>query len=503
MGDVIVGVGHQTSLVKVIRLAEAQLHKTRGSPRKIVVHAPGIEAQASRHTFDGAFESFAVRLRIDGKLLESVKHLPAECSIPCTVVEDHGVHEFRCDREHADPAATCEPIDKLSALMHLPEVWRCRGENYRRDHISAETLFRAMIKLRASDIHLYPGAAPVFRIDNETRRSELCAALSAEQILAFIQELAPEKDWKEFQQHQQCSFGYHQAGLGYARVSAFIKSAVPHCTLRYLPETIPSFDELNIPRASMERLAKLHMGLILVTGMTGSGKSTTVASLIDWINAKKAVHILSIEDPVEYVHNNKAAIVSQREVGRDVATFNEGIRAALRHDPDVIFIGEMRDPDTIRSAISAASTGHLVISTLHANTSSEVINRIVSFFDPVERDLVKLQLRDCAKCVINQRLLPRTGGGRIPALEFLFNDTKHIADSILAGNTLGIRVGMQQTLSDSFILEEYLLRLYKQDLISIADAHAQAPHPEIFDQMRAGTYSIPSLESMAHHGAVH
>jgi twitching motility protein PilT len=504
MADVILGVGHQKSLLNVLRLAEAQLQKTRGSPRKVIVHAPGIEVQATRQRFDGEFDTFAVRLRIDGKLLESVRHIPAECSVPCSIVEDHGFHELRC---HVEPASGanggCEPIDRLAALMHLPEVWRCRGEQYRRDHLSSETLFRAMIKLRASDIHLFPGAAPVFRVDNQTRKSELCPPLSAEQILMLIQELAPEKDWKEFQEHQQCSFGYHQAGLGYARVSAFIKSAVPHCTLRYLPETIPSFEDLNIPRASMERLAKLHMGLVLVTGMTGSGKSTSVASLVDWINANKGVHILSIEDPVEYVHHSKSAVISQREVGRDVATFNEGIRAALRHDPDVIFIGEMRDPDTIRAAISAASTGHLVISTLHANTSSEVINRIVSFFDPVERDLVKLQLRDCVRCVINQRLLPRIGGGRVPAVEFLFNDTKHIADSILAGDTMAIRVGMQQTLSDSFIVEEYLLRLYKQDLITIAEAHAQAPHPEIFDQIRSGTYMIPSLESMVHHSAGH
>src|SRR5690606_23540003 len=202
--------------------------------------------------------------------------------------------------------------------------------------------------------------------------------------------------------------------------------------------------------------ASMHRGLLLVTGMTGSGKSTTVAALVDWINGHRAAHILTIENPVEYVHTNKKSIISQRGLGVDVATFNLAVTGALRHDPDVVVIGEMRDPDTIRSAINAAATGHLVISTLHANTASEVVNRVVSFFDPVERDLVKLQLRDCLQCVICQRLVPKIGGGRIPALEVLFHDVKAMTDGILQGDTDHIRVGMQQAVSHSFLFEQYL-----------------------------------------------
>jgi twitching motility protein PilT len=168
----------------------------------------------------------------------------------------------------------------------------------------------------------------------------------------------------------------------------------------------------------------------------------------------------------------------------------------LRHDPDVIVIGEMRDPDTIRSAINAAATGHLVISTLHSGTAYEVINRVVSFFDPVERDLVKLQLRDALKCVICQRLLPKVGGGRLPALECLFNDTKAISDNILTGNTIGIKVGMQQGASNSFIFEKYLYDLYKRDVISLETARENSSEPAIFDQMKLGTYSPPPLASM-------
>jgi twitching motility protein PilT len=269
--------------------------------------------------------------------------------------------------------------------------------------------------------------------------------------------------------------------------------------MRYLPEKIPSFEDLGIPRPSMERLANLHFGLILVAGMTGSGKSTSVAAIVDWINQNKDLHILCLEEPVEYVHVNKRSVVSQRDIGVDIATFQEGVRGALRHDPDVIVVGEMRDPDTIRSAINAAATGHLVISTLHASTASEVVNRIVSFFDPVERDLVKLQLRDALKCVICQRLVPRSGGGRLPALEFMFNDTKHIADGILSGNTLAIKVGMQQDSTASFIFEKYLFDMAKKNLITNEIAREYASDRSIVDQMRLGTYVIPSVESMLHH----
>ncbi|MCA9096857.1 MAG: Flp pilus assembly complex ATPase component TadA, partial [Planctomycetaceae bacterium] len=210
------------------------------------------------------------------------------------------------------------------------------------------------------------------------------------------------------------------------------------------------------------------------------------------------VHIVTIEEPVEYVHINQKAIISQRDVGVDVPTFADAVRGALRHDPDVIFIGEMRDQDTIRSAISAAATGHLVISTLHSNTSSEVVNRIVSFFDPVERDLVKLQLRDAIRCVMCQRLLPKVGGGRVPAIEFLFNDTKHLNDSILAGDTAGIRTGMQQPLSQSCIFEESLYKLWKDDLIDAQTGREHASSEEIFEQMRHGTYRPPMLDEKVH-----
>jgi twitching motility protein PilT len=272
---------------------------------------------------------------------------------------------------------------------------------------------------------------------------------------------------------------------------------VPHVTLRHLREQIPTFEELNVPREMMERIAGYHVGLVLVTGMTGSGKSTTIAALIEWLNERKALHILTIEEPVEYVHTNRKSVVSQREVGVDVPDFQTAVRGALRHDPDVIFIGEMRDADAIRSAINAASTGHLVLSTMHSNTTAEVINRIVSFFDPVERDLVRLQIRDCLRCIVCQRFVPAVTGERLAALEFLFNDTVHIAEAIQSGDTEAIRIAMQQKVSQSSLLEEALVKLVKQKRVDPERAKLYAPNADVFEQLLLGTYCVPSLESMA------
>ena len=498
MAEHIVGIGGERSILEAVAIAAEELGVAEGHPKKIKLRADTCEIVAERADYESPFTTFTLRIRSEAISATALQGaLAAGASEKYTLTQDEGWQVLRWQEAATEATEAQQAEDKeFASALKLPEVWRIHGADFRVDEISPHLLFQAMVQYKASDVHLFPGAPPVFRVDNKTQESKLIGALSAHQIRALIREIAAERYWEEFERDFQTSFNYHQSGLGYARVSAFTKNSAPHCTFRFLPEKIPSFEELNIPHDTMVELGKLHHGLILITGMTGSGKSTTMAALVDWINANKAVHILCIENPVEYVHVNRKAVVSQRSTGSDVRNFFDAVTGALRHDPDVIVIGEMRDPDTIRAAINAAATGHLVLSTLHSNTASEVINRIVSFFDPVERDLVRLQLRDCIRCVLCQRLVPRIGGGRVPTLEFLFNDIKPITDAIIAGNTDALRIGMQQTVSHSFLFEEYLYKLYKRKIISLENAREFTTDVSVLDQMLMGTYSVPRLDSI-------
>ncbi len=499
MAEHILGMGTKKSVREIISLSLEILGKVEGFPRKIIAHGATAEITATRPQFKGPFEWYQLRVLASKELDEQLKPIVEQYADVCTFLPDNEWRIFECPgagKDASDEKRIGAAIETFSSALALPEIWRVHGEDYRVEPISVELLFLAMLQYKASDVHLCPGQPPVFRVDNDIRNSELIGDISAVQILDLIQRITAEVEWKEFHETMQTSFNFHQVGLGYSRVSAFMKQGAPHITFRFLPEIIPSFEELNIPTDTMKKLGEMHRGLLLVTGMTGSGKSTTVAALVDWINSTKNVHILTIENPIEYVHRNKRAVISQRNTGKDVIDFRDAVTGALRHDPDVIVIGEMRDPDTIRAAINAAATGHLVISTLHANTASEVVNRIISFFDPVERDLVKLQLRDCMRCVICQRLVPRVGGGRVPALEFMFNDIKPINDAIVAGDTDAMRIGMQQSVSHSFLFEEYLHRLYRKGSISVEHAQEYATEQSLVDQMIMGTYSIPRLDTI-------
>ena len=496
----ILGLGAQTELSTIIRLAEREYRQGHNLPARLMLKADGVELIVHRLEKADTWVGGSVKISVPAEsgAAETLKTLHQEFAETSTITETDGSCEFRCQLDFAPREDKPTAAKKLSLLWTWPETWRVSGEDFEIEPLSPERLFLAMDELGASDIHLYPGAPPVFRIDNQTVPTGRFSPVSEQQITRLIRELAPDAAWEEFQKVQQCSFNYRQVDMAHSRVSAFIKSGVPHCTIRYLPEQIPTFEDLHIPRKIMEKLAELNEGLILVSGMTGSGKSTTVASLIDWINENQSLHILTIESPVEYVHHNKQSIISQRNVGTDAPTAIKAVHGALRHDPDVIFIGEMRDSDTIRAAIDAASTGHLVISTFHANTAAEVINRIVSFFDPVERDLVRLQLRDCIRCVMCQRLVPKKGGGRVPALEFLFADTNHILECILNGNTGALRVAMQQSSSQSTIFEQSLINLVREGLILEPIAAQHASNRDLFEQMRLGTYAVPSVDTMLH-----
>ena len=279
-------------------------------------------------------------------------------------------------------------------------------------------------QLGASDVHLKAGLPPVFRIKGDLRTLRDTPPLTPEVIGTFAVNLMNEHQRKQFDEHHDADLSYGTPdGVRY-RVNVFKQRGQTGMVLRIIPAEIPTFEKLNLP-AVVQKLAEEERGLILVTGITGSGKSTSLASMIDHINRSEASHIVTIEDPIEFVHRDRRSVINQREIGFDAEDFSKALRAALRQDPDVILVGEMRDVETIETAMHAAETGHLVLSTLHTLDAVETVNRIIGMFPPHQQLQIRLQLGAVLKGVVSQRLVPRAdGNGIVPAVEVMVMTTR-------------------------------------------------------------------------------
>jgi twitching motility protein PilT len=271
---------------------------------------------------------------------------------------------------------------------------------------------------RATDLHLSVGAPPLIRQDGLLVPIEGEPAFDALRLEGLLQALLGPALAAEFQGRKEVDFSFDYDDQARFRGNVFRQRGTVGCALRRIPTEIPSFAELGLP-VLVEDLVRLPHGLVLITGPTGSGKSTTLASMIDWINTRRPCHILTIEDPLEYLHHHKRAVVNQREIGPDADDFQQALRAALREDPDVLLVGEMRDPESIAVALSIAETGHLVFATLHTNDSAQALDRIIDVFPAERRDQIQVQLASTLQAVIYQRLLPRTSGGLVAAFEVM------------------------------------------------------------------------------------
>jgi twitching motility protein PilT len=284
---------------------------------------------------------------------------------------------------------------------------------------------------RASDIHFKVGQPPVLRIDGELVALKDYEALDASHIAKVAYQIMSERQRERFLREMEIDMGYGISGLGRFRVNIFQQRGTIAIALRVIPFGIKGFEELNLPVEVLERISAEVRGLVLLTGTTGSGKSTTLAAMIDYINANRRSHIITIEDPIEFLHRDQKGIISQREIGTDTDNFAQALKMALRQDPDVILVGEMRDFETIETAILAAETGHLVLSTLHTLDAAETVNRIVAVYPPYQQKQIRLQLAGILKGVISQRLLPRADGmGRVPAVEIMIS-TARLRDCIV------------------------------------------------------------------------
>jgi len=334
----------------------------------------------------------------------------------------------------------------------------------------------------ASDVHIKVGAPPIFRVNGILRPWNKVKPFDLNDVSKMAFGLMNDWQKERFIKSREVDMGYEVYGLGRFRINVFQQRGKMRIALRIVPYQIKKLEELHLPQV-LKNISLEQRGLILVTGTTGSGKSTTLASMIDIINIDRNCHIITIEDPIEFVHEDKKSIVDQREIGSDTGTFSSALRVALRQDPDVILVGEMRDFETIETALTAAETGHLVMSTLHTLNATETITRIISVFPPYHQKQVRLQLAGVLKGVISQRLVPRTDGmGRVPAVEVLVSTarvreciiekdkTNEINDAIAKGYT---SYGMQS-------FDQSLMFLMQENLITYEEALKHCTNPDDF-----------------------
>lgn len=340
---------------------------------------------------------------------------------------------------------------------------------------TVDELLALVWELKGTDLLLTAGSPPRIRANGELKPVPEAAKLLPYDTEAMLRPLLNDTQWRKFDD-SDLDFSFTWRNLARIRGNAYRQRNSVAVALRMMPSEIPSLDQLGIPPAVRE-LAKLQQGLVLVTGPTGSGKSTTLASLIDWINNNRAIHILTIEDPIEYVHWHKMAAVDQRSVGDDAQTFASALRSALREDPDVLMVGEMRDLESIQFAMTLAETGHLVFGTLHTSSTSGTVDRLIDVFPGDQQDQVRAMLASVLTAVVYQRLLPRIGGGQVAAFEVMIANTP-LRNLIREGKTnqlrnqlqIGSREGMQT-------LEVALNELVRAGLVTYEDAIARAEFP--------------------------
>ena len=342
--------------------------------------------------------------------------------------------------------------------------------------ILIDKLLQACVKQGASDIHITVGQPPVFRLHGRLRRLET-KVLEPEDTVALMKSITPERCQRELQEMGGTDFGFAFGELARFRVSVFRQRGNVAMVLRQIPNDMMTFDELGLP----SRVAELCLrprGLFLVTGPTGSGKSTTLASMVNYINEQVDHHIITIEDPIEFYHYHKKSTVNQREVGVDVPSFAEAIRRALRQDPDVILVGELRDLETIEAAITAAETGHVVFGTLHTNSAQGTVNRIIDVFPTTQQDQIRTQLSVSIIAILSQTLIPRIGGGRIAAHELLVV-TPGVANLIRENKTFRINSQIQTGAKEGMqLMDDALFKLWRAEKISVEEALAKAHRPD-------------------------
>ncbi len=361
--------------------------------------------------------------------------------------------------------------------------------------MNIDDLLKIAVEREASDLHLKVGNHPVLRIDGRLNPLVELKRLMQEDTIAMGFSMMNSYQKEKFKNEHEIDMSYSVPGLGRFRCNVFRQRSAVGIVMRVIPTQVKSINDLNLPKV-LEKIADERRGLVLVTGTTGSGKSTTLAAMIDHINSIRVDHILTIEDPIEYLHRDKKSIVNQREIGSDTNNFSTALRSSLREDPDVILVGEMRDLETIETALLAAETGHMVLSTLHTLDAPETINRIISMFPPHHQKQIRIQLASVLQAIISQRLVPRADGkGRVPAIEILITTT-YIQECILEPEKTklikdAIAEGVSQYGMQTF--DQSLHFLFEKGLITYEEALKWTSNPDEFKLRKIGIQSTKEI----------
>lgn len=342
------------------------------------------------------------------------------------------------------------------------------GETLSIDDVHIDDLLRMTVEKGASDLHLSAALPPMVRVDGRLYPLPF-EPLNPRDIQRLVYDVLTGEQIQKFEKTKELDFSYGVKDVGRFRFNVYRQRGSVGCAMRAIPSAIPSLEQLRLP-AILRELTRRHSGLILVTGPTGSGKSTTIASMIDVINSERNCHIMTIEDPIEYLHTHKNSMINQRELGTDTDSFHNALRAVLREDPDVILVGEMRDLETIRAALTLAETGHLVFATLHTRNAPQTIDRVVDVFPPEQQEQIRIQLANTLESVIAQQLLPMLGGGRVAAVEIMIA-TPAIRNLIREGKVHQIYSIMETSAQQGMqTMDRALADLHLNGLVSFEEA---------------------------------
>jgi twitching motility protein PilT len=344
--------------------------------------------------------------------------------------------------------------------------------------VEIDQLLAFAVKNNASDLHISAGVPPMIRVDGDVKRINM-PALSHKEVHSMIYDIMNDKQRKAFEEFFETDFSFELPDIARFRVNAFNQARGAGAVFRTIPTEILTLEELGCPKIFKD-ISMYPRGIVLVTGPTGSGKSTTLAAMVDYINDNRPDHILTIEDPIEFVHESRRCLINQREVHRDTLGFSEALRSALREDPDVVLVGEMRDLETIRLALTAAETGHLVFGTLHTSSAAKTIDRIVDVFPAGEKDMVRSMLSESLRAVISQTLLKRNGGGRVAAHEIMIG-TAAIRNLIREGKIAQMYSAIQTGQAAGMTtLDQSLQELLSKGVVSREEARYKAANKEAF-----------------------